>query len=115
MPAGAVQERKYQRANRLTIQASSTPFRPTTSEGSRILVYKDMGLVAQVFDESVLGTLRGHLAIGHTRYSTAGGSFLRNIQPMFADLDQGKRIGGIRTVVGDGGDEQACGDAESDQ
>ena len=39
------------------------------SEGSRILVYKDMGLVAQVFDESVLGTLRGHLAIGHCRYS----------------------------------------------
>ena len=42
------------------------------SDGSRILVYKDMGLVSQVFDESVLGTLRGHLAIGHCRYSTTG-------------------------------------------
>ena len=39
------------------------------SDGIRIVVYKDMGLVAQVFDESVLKTLRGHVAIGHCRYS----------------------------------------------
>ena len=42
------------------------------SNGSQILVYKDMGLVAQVFDEGHLNSLRGHLAIGHTRYSTTG-------------------------------------------
>ncbi len=53
------------------------------SDGSRIVVYKDMGLVAQVFDESVLGTLRGHLAIGHCRYSTTGASVWRNAQPTF--------------------------------
>ena len=36
-----------------------------TSDGSSILVFKDMGLVSQVFDEATLGTLRGHLAVGH--------------------------------------------------
>ena len=49
--------------------------------GSQILVYKDMGLVAQVFDEGTLGSLRGHLAIGHTRYSTTGSSVWENAQP----------------------------------
>jgi amidophosphoribosyltransferase len=59
------------------------------SEGSRILVYKDMGLVAQVFDESVLGTLRGHLAIGHCRYSTTGSSVWENAQPTLSSTDGG--------------------------
>ncbi len=53
------------------------------SDGSRIVVYKDMGLVAQVFDESVLNTLRGHIAIGHCRYSTTGSSVWENAQPTF--------------------------------
>jgi amidophosphoribosyltransferase len=53
------------------------------SDGSRIVVYKDMGLVAQVFDESVLNTLRGHVAIGHCRYSTSGSSVWENAQPTF--------------------------------
>ncbi len=53
------------------------------SDGTRIIVYKDMGLVAQVFDESVLSTLRGHLAIGHCRYSTSGASVWQNAQPTF--------------------------------
>jgi amidophosphoribosyltransferase len=53
------------------------------SDGSRIVVYKDMGLVSQVFDESVLGTLHGHVAIGHCRYSTTGASVWRNAQPTF--------------------------------
>ncbi|MBG0826541.1 amidophosphoribosyltransferase [Planomonospora sp. ID67723] len=59
------------------------------SEGSRILVYKDMGLVAQVFDESVLGTLRGHLAIGHCRYSTTGSSVWENAQPTLSSTEVG--------------------------
>jgi amidophosphoribosyltransferase len=59
------------------------------SEGSRILVYKDMGLVAQVFDESVLGTLRGHLAIGHCRYSTTGASVWENAQPTLSSAEGG--------------------------
>ncbi len=52
-----------------------------TSDGRSILVYKDMGLVSQVFDESALSTLRGHLAVGHCRYSTTGGSTWENAQP----------------------------------
>src|SRR5579862_8307613 len=53
------------------------------SDGSRIVVFKDMGLVAQVFNESVLNTLRGHVAIGHCRYSTTGSSVWENAQPTF--------------------------------
>ncbi len=51
------------------------------SDGHQIMVYKDMGLVSQVFDEASLETLQGHLAIGHTRYSTTGGSIWCNAQP----------------------------------
>ncbi|HEU0213737.1 MAG TPA: amidophosphoribosyltransferase [Jiangellaceae bacterium] len=47
----------------------------------QILVYKDMGLVSQVFDESTLNSLVGHVAVGHTRYSTTGGSRWENAQP----------------------------------
>ncbi len=53
------------------------------SDGTRIVVYKDMGLVAQVFDESVLNTLRGHMAVAHCRYSTTGASVWENAQPTF--------------------------------
>jgi amidophosphoribosyltransferase len=53
------------------------------SDGTRIVVYKDMGLVPQVFDESVLNTLRGHIAVGHCRYSTSGSSVWENAQPTF--------------------------------
>jgi amidophosphoribosyltransferase len=53
------------------------------SDGSRIVVFKDMGLVPQVFDESVLNTLRGHIAVGHCRYSTSGSSVWQNAQPTF--------------------------------
>jgi amidophosphoribosyltransferase len=53
------------------------------SNGRQILVYKDMGLVSQVFDESTLESLKGHLAIGHTRYSTTGASTWHNAQPTF--------------------------------
>jgi amidophosphoribosyltransferase len=53
------------------------------SDGARIVVFKDMGLVPQVFDETVLNTLRGHIAIGHCRYSTSGSSVWQNAQPTF--------------------------------
>jgi amidophosphoribosyltransferase len=52
-------------------------------DGRGLLVYKEMGLVSQVFDEPTLATLQGHLAIGHTRYSTTGGSHWDNAQPAF--------------------------------
>ncbi len=53
------------------------------SDGHRIVVFKDMGLVAQVFNESVLNTLRGYIAVGHCRYSTTGSSVWENAQPTF--------------------------------
>jgi len=53
------------------------------ADGHGVLVYKEMGLVSQVFDEPTLATLQGHLAIGHTRYSTTGGSRWENAQPAF--------------------------------
>ncbi|HCU94640.1 MAG TPA: amidophosphoribosyltransferase [Actinobacteria bacterium] len=59
------------------------------SDGTRIVVYKDMGLVAQVFDESVLTTLRGHVAVGHCRYSTSGASVWENAQPTFRSTSSG--------------------------
>ena len=52
-----------------------------TSDGHRLLVYKDMGLVSQVFDERSLASLKGHIAVGHCRYSTTGGSTWENAQP----------------------------------
>jgi amidophosphoribosyltransferase len=53
------------------------------SDGATLLVYKDLGLVAQVFDEPTLSSLKGHIAIGHTRYSTTGSSTWENAQPTF--------------------------------
>jgi amidophosphoribosyltransferase len=59
------------------------------SDGSAVVVYKELGLVAQVFDESTLGSLRGHVAIGHCRYSTTGSSTWENAQPSFRTLAGG--------------------------
>jgi amidophosphoribosyltransferase len=53
------------------------------SDGNRIMVHKEMGLVAQVFDEPALTALRGHIAVGHCRYSTTGASTWANAQPTF--------------------------------
>ncbi len=52
------------------------------SDGKRLVVKRDMGLVSQVFDEESLLGLRGHLAIGHNRYSTTGSSMFCNAQPI---------------------------------
>jgi len=61
------------------------------SNGSRIMVFKDMGLVSQVFDERTLASLTGYLAIGHSRYSTTGASVWDNAQPTF----RATRTGGL--------------------
>lgn len=53
------------------------------SDGRHTLVYKEMGLVSQVFNEATLEALHGHLAIGHCRYSTTGASIWENAQPTF--------------------------------
>lgn len=60
-----------------------------TSSGDRILVFKDMGLVSQVFSESDLETLKGHIAIGHCRYSTTGSSVWENAQPTLRATSEG--------------------------
>jgi amidophosphoribosyltransferase len=50
-------------------------------EGDQLHLHKDMGLVSQVFKESVLNELTGTIAVGHTRYSTTGSSHKANAQP----------------------------------
>jgi len=59
-------------------------------DGQRYHTERHMGYVGDAFTGADLAQrLPGHVAIGHTRYSTAGGSFIRNVQPMFADLEGG--------------------------
>ena len=60
------------------------------SDFSNVIVYKDLGLVAQVFDESTLASLAGSLAIGHTRYSTTGSCNYENAQPSFKQIHGGQ-------------------------
>ncbi|MCI2266064.1 amidophosphoribosyltransferase [Sediminivirga luteola] len=59
------------------------------SNGKQILVYRDMGLVSQVFNEQDLETLTGHIAVGHTRYSTTGSSTWDNAQPTLGPTPYG--------------------------
>src|SRR5438105_4034185 len=60
-----------------------------SSDLVRLHNIKAMGLVADIFTEDVLAKLRGSLAIGHTRYSTAGDSALLNAQPIMARCHKG--------------------------
>ncbi len=60
-----------------------------TSDGLTLHMHKAMGLVADIFVEPVLAQLRGTLAIGHTRYSTAGDSALLNAQPIMVQSNKG--------------------------
>jgi amidophosphoribosyltransferase len=53
------------------------------SDGQNVLVYKELGLVSQVFNEATLATLQGDFGIGHTRYSTTGSTTWENAQPAF--------------------------------
>jgi amidophosphoribosyltransferase len=61
-----------------------------TFEGDKVHLHKEMGLVSQVFNETVLNTLPGDLAIGHTRYSTTGSSRVVNAQPAVVQSRLGK-------------------------
>jgi len=58
-----------------------------TSDGDKIYIHTAMGLVARVFDEEILGRLKGHIAIGHSRYSTTGSSQPSNAQPVLVKDD----------------------------
>ena len=61
-----------------------------TSDGERLRVSRAMGQVADAFSEQTLEKLPGHIAIGHTRYSTAGESKLENAQPFVIDCAHGQ-------------------------
>ncbi len=59
-------------------------------DGDQFHAHRDMGHVGDIFSsESIIGRLVGHAAIGHVRYSTTGDTVLRNVQPLFAELDFG--------------------------
>lgn len=60
-----------------------------TSNGTHILVYKDQGLVNQVFSEQTLRPLTGHIALGHVRYATTGADTWRNAQPTLGPTRSG--------------------------
>src|SRR5438876_1126539 len=60
-----------------------------TADGSKLRLFAEMGLVNQVFSEEQLANLTGHLAIGHTRYSTTGSSCVENAQPIRVESDLG--------------------------
>ncbi|HLJ28623.1 MAG TPA: amidophosphoribosyltransferase [Candidatus Angelobacter sp.] len=60
-----------------------------SSDGERLHMHKDMGEVVDIFSEDVLSKLTGTLAIGHTRYSTAGDSAWLNAQPIKVDCNKG--------------------------
>ncbi len=62
----------------------------STSDGEKLYTIKDRGLVTQVFDTQKLKTLKGNMAIGHTRYSTAGDDSILDAQPVFARYDLGE-------------------------
>lgn len=59
-------------------------------DGHRFNAHRDLGYVGDIFSsEAVMSRLKGHAAIGHNRYSTTGETVIRNVQPLFADLDVG--------------------------
>jgi amidophosphoribosyltransferase len=60
-----------------------------TSDGEQLYVHREMGHVIDVFPTEQLKKLPGDMSIGHVRYSTAGGSFLRNAQPLAVDYARG--------------------------
>ena len=61
-----------------------------TFDGAHFHSERRLGLVGDNFNKAdVIGRLKGHIALGHNRYSTTGDTVLRNVQPLFADLDTG--------------------------
>jgi len=62
----------------------------SVSDGREIRSHRRMGLVSQVFDHETIAWLRGHLGIGHTRYSTTGSSVIGNAQPLEVETPYGR-------------------------
>lgn len=61
----------------------------TEGPKGKVLSYKDMGLVNEVFDPENLEKLKGNIGVGHVRYSTAGGSIRENAQPLVLNYVKG--------------------------
>ena len=59
------------------------------ADGGTIRSHKEMGLIGAIFDEEILSELSGHIAVGHTRYSTTGSSIVVNAQPLLERTDTG--------------------------
>ncbi|GAA4738189.1 amidophosphoribosyltransferase [Gordonia alkaliphila] len=64
----------------------------SVGDGSQVLVFKDLGLVSQVFDEQTLASMHGHIAVGHCRYSTTGSTSWENSQPIFRHTAAGNGV-----------------------
>jgi amidophosphoribosyltransferase len=64
----------------------------SVGDGAQVVVFKDLGLVSQVFDEQVLQSLKGHVAVGHCRYSTTGSTTWENAQPTFRTTAAGSGL-----------------------
>jgi len=62
------------------------------SDGGKMLSHAEMGLVGAIFDEDILAKLTGYLAVGHTRYSTSGGSVVVNAQPLLEQSTIGEFV-----------------------
>ena len=62
------------------------------ADGSQVLVFKDLGLVSQVFEEQTLAAMQGHVAVGHCRYSTSGQPTWENAQPVFRTTAAGTGV-----------------------
>jgi amidophosphoribosyltransferase len=60
-----------------------------TTDGEKLYAHRSMGLVQDAFNQEQLGRLPGRIAIGHVRYSTAGGSHIKNAQPLAVDYARG--------------------------
>ena len=60
-----------------------------SADGQEVNDIKGMGLVSEIFTDDVLAKLPGHMAIGHTRYSTTGDSALLNAQPISVESTKG--------------------------
>src|SRR6185503_18723607 len=58
-------------------------------DGRQFNSHRGMGHVSENFDSAVVDRLIGDMAIGHTRYATTGATILRNVQPLFAELESG--------------------------
>ncbi|MBP5748494.1 MAG: class II glutamine amidotransferase, partial [Treponema sp.] len=60
-----------------------------SSEGAKIRLHKDMGLVGDVFSPEHLQKLNGNISVGHVRYATAGGRTIENAQPFLNSFKNG--------------------------